>query len=477
MEPRLAAAAWHDLGRIVVAHVLMLRDEAILDDQVAAAVLTALDGVARGEPPAVPTLDAVIAAFDERLDALTPAGAVGAAALGRGRADVIATLVRLALRSGLLDVAARLEGLRGALLDLAAANAVTLMPAYIAGQAAQPTTLGHFLGGVIAPLGRAGTRLTAAYEVINQSPLGAAALAASDLDISRERVATLLGFDGPVPNTYDAVSASDHIADAAEVVGGIAATIGRFLDELLTWLRTEPGSLRLADAWVAPDPGLPQLRAPAGLAALATAARRIEADGGLLMALARRAPYGPLLATSEAAYAPIARLVADGTGLANRAADLIAAGIEVNRAYLANRAGRAYTTSSDLADFLMIEEQLEPAAARNIAALTIARAVEAGVEVSGITPELIDAAALAVLGRELRVEFETISRYLAPRRFVERRTATGAPSPAATRAYLDLERTRLTEDVGWREGASKRLVAASDELDRLVEELIATGVE
>ncbi len=147
--------------------------------------------------------------------------------------------------------------------------------------------------------------------------------------------------------------------------------------------------------------------------------------------------------------------------------------LEVNRAYLANRAGRAHTTSGHLADFLMTEEGLEPAAARNIAALTISRAIPAGVEVSGITPEMIDAAALAVIGRELGVEVEQISRHLAPRRFIERRTATGSPSPAATHAFLDQERLRLGADTRWREEASARISAAFAELDRIGAEVSA----
>lgn len=466
------AQAWRSLGHIVAAHVVMLRDAGILDDPVLAALLSALDGVVRGAPPLVPTLDDLIAAFDERLDAVTPAGAVGAAAVARARADVLAALLRLALRERLLDVAAAAEGTRAALLDLAAAHAVTLMLAYSGGQAAQPTTFGHFLGGVVAPLGRAGGRVSAAYAEVNRSPLGAVALASTSLRIDRERVAALLGFDGLVVNTYDAVAATDHVASAAEAAAGIASSLGRFLAELLAWLRTEPTSFRLGDIWLGHDPALPQLRAPVGVERLLLAARRVEADAAALVSLSRDAGYGPVDAATDL-LEQTAWAVLDGAAdVAARTTELLG-DLEVNRAYLANRAGRAHTTSGDLADFLMTEEGLEPAAARNIAALTISRAIPAGVEVSGITPEMIDAAALAVIGRELGVEVEQISRHLAPRRFIERRTATGSPSPAATRAYLDQERLRLGADTRWREEASARISAAFAELDRIRAEVSA----
>jgi len=469
VEPGVAAEAWRDLGRVVAAHVVMLRDEAILDDAGAAAVLTALDGVRRGEPPAAPSLAALIAAFDRRLDAQVPAGVAGAAAIGRARADMLATLVRLATRGRLLAAAERLEALRDALLELAGAHAVTLMPAFSEGQPAQPTTLGHYLGGVIAPLGRAGARLRGVYAEVNRSPLGAAALAGPGFAVSRERVAALLGCDGPVPNTFDAVAAGDELAAAAALVGGVAATVGRFVEELLRWLRVEPTSVRLGDEWLGGEPALPHLRPPVGLHDLAVAARQIAADGMALVAFAQAAPYEPLIATNEAIYAPLGRLLDRGAALLTRATGLISTGLDVNRAYLANRSGRALTTTSDLADFLMVEEQLAPAAARNIAALTVSRAAAQGLEAGGITPELVGAAALTVIGRELGIEFETLGRFLAPRRFVERRTATGAASPAATRAYLELERARLAADVAWREDALARLAQADADLARQTE--------
>ena len=469
------ADVWRDLGRLVAAHLVMLRDEGILDDAAAAALHAALDGTRRGAAPTVDSLAELIAAFDARLDALAPAGTVGAAAVGRAPSELVAALTRLAAREGLLRFAIAVNEARAALLDLAAAHAVTLMPAYHSGQAAQPTTFAHFLGGVLAPLGRAAGRLPAVYAEIDRSPLGALWLASTSLPISRERTAELLGFDGLLTNTYDAVAAVDQVALLAEAVAAVVAAIRRFLEEVLTWLRTEPASFRLGDVWRGYDTGLPQGGPPVGLERLALAARRIEGDAASLVRLAREAPYGPAVALLEATDPLQRRLLVDGRELSARTADLITTGLEPNRAYLANRAGRAHTTSSDLADFLMIEEGLEPIAARNVAALTIGKAIEQGIEVSGITSEMIDAAALLIVGRELGVEFENISRHLAPRRFIERRTTTGSPAPNATRVYLDLERQRLAADVAWCDAAANRLATAGADLDRAEADAIANA--
>lgn len=121
-DPAAPADAWRDVGTVVAAHLVMLRDAGFFEDVVLAALLTALDGTARGRPPEVASLADLVGVFDERLDALSPAGAVGAGAVGRARPEVVATVVRLAARDGLLALAAELGETRRVLLDLAAAR-------------------------------------------------------------------------------------------------------------------------------------------------------------------------------------------------------------------------------------------------------------------------------------------------------------------------------------------------------------------
>ena len=472
-EREVAAEAWRRIGEVLAAHVVMLRDASILDDAVAAALLSAMDGVTPGEPPPGVMLTELVGAYDERLDALTAAGAVGAGGVGRARGDVAATGARLALRNALLILTEATNGTRAALLTLADEHAFTLMPAYTGVQAVQPTTFAHFLGGVIAPLGRAIARAQASYAEVNRSPLGAAAVAATGLPIERERVADLLGFDAPVPSTYDAVAAVDYLADAVEVAAGIVAALRRFVAELLTWLRTEPNAFRLGESWVATsEPGLPQFRPPVGAERLVVEARRIEGDAVTVARLTHDAPYGPAGATLDVAFGQVLQVLTDAADVARRTTALVAE-LEVNRAYLANRAGRAHTTSGELTDLLVAEEGLDVAAARAITLMTVRKAMDQGIEASGVTPEMIDAAALLVVGRELGVEVERIGRALAPRRFLERRAVPGGPAPAATRAYLDQERLRLAADERWRTESRARLETAAKELDRVAVEILA----
>ncbi len=459
---------WQQIGRVVTAHVLMLRDLGVFEDPVLAALLSAMDSVSRAQPPDEATLRDRIVAFDERLDALTPPGAVGAAAVGRATTDVAATVSRLILRQELLATATSLSGLRQGLHDLASAHVTTQMPAYAASHPLQPTTFGHFLGGIIGPLTRAGTSLPPLYLEINRSPMGAGSMVSGPVAVDRERVAGLLGFDALVENTFDAVAAVDHVTAVASWAEGIATAIRRLLNEMLIWLRTEPGSFRLDERWTAFDPGFPGWTPPAGIEQLVQDARRIEGQAGQARTLVHEVPYAPLM-DPDRLLEPITSALTGLRTLLDASRDLFTTGIEINRAYLANRTGRGHVTSGDLAQLLIDEEGIEPATARAITALTVRRAKEEGLEASGITSDMIDAAALMHLGHDLGIEFEVISRYLAPRRFLDRRQATGGPTAAATRAYLDEMQRQLSTTRGWQAEAEQRLTDTATELDRLVD--------
>jgi hypothetical protein len=208
---------------------------------------------------------------------------------------------------------------------------------------------------------------------------------------------------------------------------------------------------------------MPQFDAPMGVETLSAQCEALVERACGVTTLGMRAAYAPVAARLGGLLDLTSSVVENARDITAETRRLIGEDLEFNRAYLANRAGRAFSTASDLADFLMIEEQQDPQAAQAIAALTISRAREQGIEASGITPELIDGATLLAIGQELKVEFEAISRYLAPRRFIERRTAIGGASPAATRAYIEYERTKLEADIAWRADAASATEGVASE--------------
>lgn len=455
---------WSGIADVLAAHQLMLAEIGTIDEPAAKITLGAVGRVCGESPAGSATILAEVSAFDERCDAVSPPEAGGVARLGRGVLDVAATVARMLLRDDLLAFAERSAAVRAVLLRSAGANVVTIMSAVVDGVAAQPTTYGHLLGGAIAPLGRSQRALETAWTAVDESPLGAGSLASTGLENDRGRTAALLGFDRAMGNTFDAVSAVDHVQACATACRSAVQPIRRFLEEIVTLIRTEPGAVRLSDRWIGGLADLPHHSAPDGIVRLIALGRSVEAQAVGVWSAGDAAPFGPVAAALDGMLDATLSVLAAATRFCDDARAVFDDGCEMNRAYLANRAGRGLATGGDLADFLMLEEQLDPESARNIAALTIARARDQGLDASAITVAAIDTAALMTFGRELKVEVEAISRYLAPRRFVERRTAAGAPSPSSTRLYLETEQRALDADVRWREDRSARLRQAREHL-------------
>ena len=468
------SALWEAIGRGLTAHAVMLRDVAIIDDPIAAALLTAIDSTRRGAPPALDGSLTLVAAFDERADNLVAAGSAGAIRIARARHDLAMAAQRLVLRDRALALAAAQDAARIALLDLAEQHVFTLLPVWSGSSPAQPTNFAHFLTATIAPLRRAARALHAAYADLDRSPLGAAVLAGPGFPIDREETADLLGCDGPVESSFDAVSAVDWFVTAGASAAASAAPMERLLDELLLWRRAEPSAIRFADELLAPpDANLPHFRPPVTIERLVVRARAVAGDATAAAALARELPYGPLGEAADEAVRLAGSALAGAAALAEAFAAVVSGPIEINRAWLARNAGRALITAGDLADLLMTEEALPPAAARDIAALTASRAHQEGLEASAITPAMIDAAALVVIGRELGIEIERLGAYLAPRRFIEKRAMLGGPAPAAVRDLLAVERDHLDADRRWLDEKQRRLALAAENLEIRTQEILA----
>ncbi len=432
---------------VVTAHVAMLGKQGLIDDAAVQVISSVVDRAGAGtfehDDPRLLLLE-----LDARVDAQSPPGFAGASQVGRGVNELVAAYVRVVLRERLLNLAGQLGQAREDVIDLAIQHVVTIMPAYQQGMAAQPTTLAHLFGAVIGPLDRAQAKIQQTYALVNQSPLGAGAMVSTGLPIDREDAAANAGFDGVIENTFDAVAAVDHLAAVVESLRAVAHPVRRFMTETASIYRTDPTSLVLHDASPQLRSELPQHTVIPAFDELARLALDLDAILDTLDRWISQAPLEPLAEIAQPlerfllAFDTLAKLIDRFLAFLNRE-------IAFNRAYLANRANRNHTTIGELADYLMLEEQIPPSQAREMAARVMGQLREDGVETSGITSAMVDSAGMLVLGRELGVEFETISRYLAPRRFIERRSGFGGPAPMATRAWLTGEQHLLRDDRAW----------------------------
>jgi argininosuccinate lyase len=430
---------WTWVAHVLTGHVAAMTREGLIGEDVADELSAAIERVSE-QPATEDDLISVVRAFELRLGAQTRPEIDAAGRVGRSIVDVAAAVARLSAIERLVQVDVETRRCEVAALALAERNFVTLMPVTMDGFVSQPTSVAHWLGAFVEQVGRARKHLGSALDHVDASPMGASALASSGFAVDRAELSTALGFNYPIENTFDAVASLDWVTVAANAIDLILSPLRRFCDEVFTWSRIEPTSFKIGDWLMESASGIPQWSGPFGLVRLNQDLEHVAFQAHVLAHEAASVPYGPQLASLGRIAYGLDAISDEATDLLAQVAHFLEEGLVVNAAYFSNRAGRSFSTSSDLADFLIIEERLTPADAEQIASLTISRARDQGLEAAGITPDLIDGAALMVIGRELKVEFETISRYLAPRRFVERRTVLGAPSPEAMRTFVSHRR-------------------------------------
>ncbi len=180
----------------------------------------------------------------------------------RSRNDQVLCDAKLYVRRRLLEVEALLGDLAATMLDLAAEHIETVMPGYTHSQHAQPITLGYWASAHASVWLRDLRRLRHAYELVNLSPLGACAIAGTDLPIDRRRTAALLGFDGVHEHALDVTSSRDFLAETLAALAILMTGLSRLGEELVWWSSHEFRLLELDDAFTSGSSIMPQKKNP-----------------------------------------------------------------------------------------------------------------------------------------------------------------------------------------------------------------------
>jgi argininosuccinate lyase len=458
-EPMLAANR---------AHVVMLARCGIITPENARALLGALATVtAEGLDALVyqSGVEDLFFAMERRLIEIAGTEYGGNLQLARSRNDLGYALTRLALRPLLLDSLHHLLALRAALLDFARNHLETLMPGYTHTQPAQPTTMAHYIAGVLAFLERDTARLQFAWRVNNQSPLGAAALTGTGFPIDRDLSSRLLGFDSVLASTYDSIGASDNLTDVSSALTSIGINLSRFTKDMLFWATQESGAIRIDDSFIQISSIMPQKRNPVVLEHLRARISRMLSHAQGVVIQCHNIPFGDTQDIEDEIFP----LLFGGLETSVEILHLYSAVIEtlhVNTAHLRERAIKGFTTVTELADTLVREAGLPFRQAHRIVSGMVTHALK-----HGLSPQELDAALLAqiateVTGSPLQVSNDLIQRALDPQAFVELRSIPGGSAPSATAKVLDGMATQLAHDREWLSGTQAQLSAASALLDQ-----------
>jgi argininosuccinate lyase len=180
----------------------------------------------------------------------------------RSRNDQVATDLHLFVREVLVRSVESLKALQSALIEQAEQNMSVVMPGYTHLQRAQPILFAHHMLAYAQMFGRDIARFIDLWKRVNILPLGAGAIAGTTFALDRERVATLLRFDGVYENSMDAVSDRDFVIEYQSDAALCMMHMSRLCEEIVLWTTGEFGFIELDDTLSTGSSMMPQKKNP-----------------------------------------------------------------------------------------------------------------------------------------------------------------------------------------------------------------------
>jgi argininosuccinate lyase len=445
-----------------IAHVMMLYKQRIIGQETARPLLSALlqlydNGIP--EPVFNDTYEDVHAGIESYLIETSGEEIGGRLHIGRSRNDEVCACLRIRLRDDVLKQLAILCKLRQILISLASEHTGSVMPGFTHFQHAQPTTLAHHLLSYEQAFSRDFERMMEAYSRINRSPLGSAAFASTSFPVNREYIAALLGFEGIIGNTMDAVASRDFALETLADLSIMMISASRLCEDLILWSSAFIRFVSLDDAFCSTSSIMPQKKNP-------DSAEIMRAKTGSVLgtfiagaSIVKALPMSYNRDLQELTPA-LLRGMDDAKHSTALLADMLASAT-FNTDRMRQEAGSGNATATDLADILVRRLDLPFRTAHSI----VGRAVQKGT----IDLVTLDEAATGIVGFSLSAKGLTgteISAALDVDKNLAEKRATGSPSPISVAAAIEERRELLKGDRDQLEARKELLSSAVRSLIR-----------
>jgi len=327
----------------------------------------------------------------------------------RSRNDQVATDFRLYIRGAIDHLDGQLLSLQRALARKAAAHADTIMPGFTHMQTAQPVSFGHHCLAYVEMLARDRGRLADARKRVNESPLGAAALAGTSFPIDRAMTAAELGFARPMANSLDAVSSRDFVLETLAGAAICASHLSRLAEEIVIWFSAGFGFIKLSDRFTTGSSIMPQKRNPDAAELIRAKAGRISGAFVSLLMVMKGLPLAyskDMQEDKEAAF-----LAIDALSLSLAAMTGMVEDMEPNLEKMRAAAAQGFSTATDLADWLVRCAGLPFREAHHVTGRIVKAAENAGLDLAHVPLDTmrkieprIDASVFEVLKIDKSVE-------------------------------------------------------------------------
>jgi argininosuccinate lyase len=350
--------------------------------------------------------------------------AAGRLHTARSRNDQVATDFRLWVRDAIDGIDLALAAYQRALAEKALEHAATVMPGFTHLQTAQPVTFGHHLLAYVEMAARDRGRFADARERLNESPLGAGALAGTSFPLDRAMTAKALGFARPAANSLDAVADRDFVLEALSACSIAAVHLSRFAEEIVLWSSPLAGLIKLSDRFTTGSSMMPQKRNPDAAELVRARTGRIVGALTALFVVLKGLPLAyqkDMQEDKEGTIDALGALLLSINAMTGMVRDMAPDAARMRQA-----AGEGFSTATDLADWLVRTLKLPFREAHHVTGRIVAKAAESGVPLD----KLPLAAMHAVEPRVTKAVFGVLSVEAS----VKSRTVYGGTAPKNVRA-------------------------------------------
>lgn len=428
------------------AHVVMLEEQGIIKREEAKVMLEGINKVAQTDISSIfyqPQFEDLFFMMEAKIGEEIGTELAGKIHIARSRNDMGVAMYRLVLREYFLEFLGHGYQLSEALLLQADRHKETYLTGYTHTQPAQPTTLGHYLLAIYDVLQRDIKRLWSAYETVNQSPLGAAALTTTGFPISRNRTCELLGFDKVIENSYDSIAGADYLLETSTALMTCMVNTGRWIQDFLLHVSREFGTFLVADPYVQVSSIMPQKRNPVSIEHSRSIASSAVGDALAAINMIHNTPFGDIVDTEDDLQPHLYRAFNNASRVFKLMYAVIIT-IKVNGEHTKKMAKKSCITITELADTLARDYDISFRKAHSIASYISKQTIKEQKELYDWNIDEIN----KIISEYANVKLseEEWKKIISPEYFVQIRSIQGGPCPQEVERMIGVRKEKLERE-------------------------------
>lgn len=460
--------------RVNLAHCIMLTEQGILNEEQGKAILNALVEIEQALDLDTLTYTGEVEDYffyveGELVRKLGP-DLAGRLHTGRSRNDIDHTIFKMHL----LDVSAvlltELNQLIATLLRIAEDGKSTIILAYTHGQPAQPTTWGHYLGAFIENLQRDVDRITLGLETADLCSMGAAAITTTGFDLSRERMADLLGFSAPLENSYGCISSVDYITGLYSALKVMFLGLGRFIQDLAQRTSFEAGHIYVPNEFVQISSIMPQKRNPVPIEHMRLLASLSIGHCDTIINTMHNTPFTDMNDSETEVQSAGHRAFDTGSRLLRLLNEFIGA-IKIDEQKIAKHIGETCATITEVADSIARIEGISFKQSHEIAAAMARVVVAEKSSLEAFNHDDFTTVYKEHTGSETKIDAGTLAQIGSAGHFVAVRKITGGPAIPAFEASLKKYTATAIAQSNHNVAFFERLLGARERLGNRVQDI------